>query len=114
MSDPKNVTLNLIVGDKTTDDWMHKADMFESFKRYGDFISIEYEIQSEKTTQQFIDAMKKVFEEEGFVVTAIWDAKHPENHYVDWTVKCTSNGHKWTMLEDYLKQFGIIRPEDLG
>lgn len=108
----KKISINLIAGDKQKDAFMHAADMFEAFKRYGEIMCIEdYELQKSEPDLAFLERFKKLLEDANYIVTAIWIAQMPEVNIIDWSVKVFSDGHKWAVMDDYLKNFGIIRPE---
>jgi len=100
--------INIIVGEKRMNDFLHAADIFEPFKQYGEVLSMEFELTKSKPNLAFLIRFKEQLEKHGDVVTALWFARTPEIHYVDWSVKVTSDGKKWAVLKDYLKQFGII------
>jgi hypothetical protein len=112
------MNINIIAGDRRKDSFMHAADMFESFKRYGEKFCIEYgsslqnsflslSPKKDKPDPDFIMRLKDLFEKNGFVVTALWVVEDPKVHYVDWSVKLVSNGTTFFVLEDYLKQVGV-------
>jgi peptidase E len=101
------MNVNIIAGDRRKDSFMHAADMFESFKRYGEKFCIEYE--KGNLDQEFIVKLKDLFEKNGYVVTALWLAEDPKVHYVDWNVKLVSNGKTFFVLEECLNQFGVYQ-----
>lgn len=103
------VTVNIIVGDRFQDEFMHRADVFEPFKHLGNIFSLEMEGEGE-VDQRLVDSMKRILEREYFV-TAIWVASNPKLRYVDWSVKAISDGEKWGLLAPYLKMFGIEQEE---
>ena len=105
-----NATLNIIAGDKKQDDFIHRVDMFEPFKRLGHCFSVTYEIPDGTSRSDIVAVAKELLTRSGSFVTAVWDAQHSEHCYVDWNVKVVSDGQKWFMLRDYLAQFGIHEP----
>ena len=110
----REVTINLIAGDKRIDDFLHRCGVFESFRRLGTGMSCDYEMIVSEPDMDYLMRFKDSLEKKGgVVVTAVWFADNPEIHYVDWTVKITSNGQKWMLLGEYLSQFGIKQPEKL-
>ena len=105
----KKVTINLIIGEKLKDDFFHAVDIFEPFKHFGENVAVDYELEKSDPDLGFITRFKDQSEKNGFNVIAIWIAKTPEIHIIDWDVEVVSNGVKWFMLEKYLKQFGITK-----
>lgn len=112
--DKEVISINLFAGEKAQDDMLHNLDLFEPYKRLGQTMCISgYEIEKSEPDLAFILRLKEQFEKGGYVVTAIWIAQHPEVNYVDWSIQVVSDGNKWTVLKDYLKQFGITDPKDI-
>ena len=105
------ITINVIAGDKEKDEFMHMFDLFEPFKHLGEALSIEY-ADTHVPTIEKLAKLKKVFEEGNYIVSSLWYAQKPEIHIVNWDTKVISNGTGWCMHHDYLKQFGILKPED--
>ena len=104
--------INLMACEKIKDDFMHKFDVFEPFKRLNENMCIECELANVQPNLAFLTLMKQKIEENGKLVTAIWIAKEPEIHIVDWSIKVVSNGRHYMFLDDYLKQFKILRPSN--
>lgn len=101
--------INMMVCSATHDRLMHAADMFEPFKRLNQNLCVEFEFEKSEPNLEYLVRLRKVFEGAGYLVTALWFAKNPEIHYVDWSVKVVSSGKQWMILDDYLKQFKITR-----
>lgn len=102
-----------MVCDKRKNNFMQASGMFESFKRLNENLSIECELHQSEPNLEYINRLKKQLEADSYLVTAIWIANDPKVHYVDWSVKTISNGKNWGVLDDYLKNFNITRPEEV-
>lgn len=105
--------INVISGDATMDKLFHNADMFEEFKHYGQDWSFELPTEDEGELSYAVTHLVKHLQSKGDFVTAVWVAKKPYIHYVDWTVRVVSNGRQWKVLADYLKAFNLEQPENL-
>ena len=102
------ITINIIAGNKEKDKLMHAFDVFEPFKRLGETLSINYEDNHVPSLENLIK-LKNVLEKGNNIVSSLWYAHKPEIHIVDWNIKMISNGEKFCMHHDYLKQFGIYK-----
>jgi hypothetical protein len=105
--------IDLMVCKKQLDALYHAFDLFESFKRLNENLTIEYEFEKSIPDLAFISRLKEQFEKNGYLVTAIWFQANPQINYVDWSVKVVSSGKQFCLLEDYLKQFGINKPSEV-
>ena len=104
-------TVNIIAGDKQQDAFMHAADVFEPFKRLGQALSIEFEDDHVPCIEN-LQKIKDTMEKGGYVVSSLWYPQKPELNIIDWNIKVISNGEKWCMHHDYLKQFGIVQKKE--
>ena len=84
--------------------------MFESFKQYAQTLYMEYDLVKSEPDLAFLTRFVEGLRNSGYNVPAAWFSKNPEIHIVDWSVRVVSNGKKFTVLEDYLKHFGILKP----
>lgn len=101
-----------ISGKKQLDEWMHHFDLFESCKRLGNIGGLEIEVDDSTSKEKidgFVQHMRDALEAHGDIVTAVWLKHKPEIHYVDWSVKVTSDGKKFVMLEPLLAQYGVLQ-----
>ena len=107
----KKITLNVISGDLQMDKFLHAADLYEAFKRYGEIWSIELETDAEpKAMLDKLHAALTGNKENPQAVTAIWVANEPAVNYVDWSLKAFGDGRRWIPLDAYLRAFGVVRP----
>jgi len=98
----------IIAGDKDKDDFMHKLDVFESFKHLGNSTKVVLSEGAIITNDEILK-LKEICENKGMFVTAIIYSADPSISYINWDVIVVSDGDRWFLLADYLNQYGITK-----
>lgn len=111
--DNVNVTIDLIMGDKMMNHFMHAADMFEDFKQLGKYSQIVLPVGSDgpaiqklttAITKHITDSkMNPIFvsiRQVGPLLTNDFE------RYIKPGISVISDGHKWGMFHQILKDLG--------
>lgn len=101
--------LDLILGDKKMNDWMHMLDAFEETKVLGEFtqIVIEGEFDLWTITKKLADYLEEDYAVHFIGIKTIdnYDAKNAV-HYLKPNISSISDGRKWGTFRDLLCRLG--------
>ncbi len=103
-------TVVVISGEKRLDDFMHAADVFESFKAVAKVTAYELDTNEKWDPVHTIKCLKEAAENTGQRVVAIFYPGNPAGAYLDTTVKCISDGQQWGMLDKVLAYYNYVSP----
>ena len=99
----------IIAGDKRMTQLMQNADLFEKFKVLGEVYELELTLIKEGDTwEAALQRLYAVYEEAGFIISAMFIPGDPIWSYVNPDVKVFSNGKQWCVLQRVLNQLNYI------
>ena len=93
----------VLAGDRKKDELMHRAGVFESFKRLVNVFELELNY-SKRPKKEIIEELRKAYNTEYFV-TAVFIEGDDLEKYIDPTVKVISTGKNWCLLLDFMAQY---------
>lgn len=99
-------TVKVLAGDKKMDDLMHKADLFEPFKRLGTRFTIEVEMRDDEPPD--LASLKKAYEDSEMYVYAIFIPGNPEGAWRDPECRVISDGQHWSMMDKLLEALNFV------
>jgi hypothetical protein len=103
----------MVSGDRQTDEIMHRADLFESFKAFASVEVLEVTLKPNTKHDKAVRDVVYAYTQCGRRVVAAFIPDCPDGAYLDSSVKVISDGRKWCMLDKVLEAYRWVQPREI-
>ena len=108
ISPSRELTVMVLSSPSNLDGLMHSLDVFSQSKALVTPEVLTVTLKVGCSIEKGLSDLRMVYEEVGRRVTAVFIPGDPRGAWKDDSVQTISDGHKWTMLDDYLKYYNFV------